>query len=110
MILVPMLYELIMIFPMFDSVSNFSIILMHMMFASGMWLLYARTGKFKLGDINMYLLGFLLAIAVPVMYTFMVIVPVFTDAVSLIYLLMHVVFAGGFITLYAHFKELKKLA
>lgn len=108
LILTPMLYELMTFFPFMDSTMNFWVIVMHMLFASAFLLLFARSNKFKL-DINIYLVAFLFAFFVPLLFAAVVIMPLVTNAMILIYLLMHFVFAGGFLTLYSQQSQIKKL-
>ena len=109
MVLVPMLYELITFIPRLDTMTSFGIILMNLFFAGAFLLLFARSSKFKLSDLNMYVIVFLFLVAVPLLFAWIIISPMVSMSMLLIYLLMHLVFTGGVLTLYSQQSQIRKL-
>jgi hypothetical protein len=107
LLLVPLLFAFAVVFPLGSASFAALVLIMHLLFAGALLFAFMKFRKVKSSPF--YLIAVLAAVGAPVIYAYVSVLPLLTMVYSLTYLLMHVVFAAGFLVLYTQRGNLKKL-
>lgn len=107
LILTPLVFAFIAVFPYLISAINFATFLLFFVFAGGMLALYAMFNKIKKNPV--FVVAVLGCILAPVVFSVTQAFPFLPNLYGWVLLLMHVVLSGGFLVLYTQWSKIKKL-
>ena len=108
LILAPFLYVFTVVFPLGTPTMNFLVLAMLTVFAVGLLVPSARYTKVRKN--TFYMVGVAGAILLPVIFALTQVYPLLPSTMGiLMFLLMHLVLASGFILAYSHSAALKNL-
>lgn len=101
----PMLFAYSAVFGLGDSLFVVGVVALFMLFAGAVWLLYFRFKR--LGSVE--LVGTLVCFAIPLVFAYFWVYSAVPLLVFALYVLMHCVFAGGVVTLWANRGKIRAL-
>ena len=107
LLVTPLLFNSFAVFPMFSLQYSVMILGLFALFATGFVFLISKLSKVKRN--LLYLLAFVGAVLIPIVFGLFAVTPFLASAVAWMYMLMHFVFAAGAVMLYTQRSEIKKL-
>jgi hypothetical protein len=105
LILVPIIATLIILYV--SNLMYLTILLMYGLFSLGFLMIFKS--YYKLAKNPLMLISVLAELLIPLIFAYFVVVPLVLSATALLYVLLHVVFSGGVLTLYSQRGKISKL-